>query len=85
LKILYFLFAEAADRRRHFAGAAAAGKKHPARRRRLIQTGADLLISSSSSSKLIFAYFDVVRGNVNKAELHKNKKYTYKMSDYDGE
>jgi len=84
LKILYFLFAEAADRRRHFAGAAAAGKKHPARRRRLIQTGADLLISSSSS-KLIFAYFDVVRGNVNKAELHKNKKYRYKMSDYDGE
>jgi len=29
LKISYFLFADAADRRRHFAGAAAAGKKTP--------------------------------------------------------
>ena len=41
VEILYFLFADAADRRRrHFAGAAAAGKKHPARRRPLIKTGA---------------------------------------------
>jgi len=53
LEILYFLFADATDRRhrRHFAGAAAASrsqlvgapavKKHPAHHRRLIETGAD--------------------------------------------
>jgi len=42
LKILYFLFADAADRRRYFAGAAASGKIHAARRRRrLAKTDAD--------------------------------------------
>jgi len=47
LKILYFLFAAAADRRRRWSQLVGAPppsptvKKHPARRHRLIKTGAD--------------------------------------------
>jgi len=46
LKILCFLFAAAADRRRHFAGAAAvAGKNSRRAADRLIQTGTDYSFS----------------------------------------